>query len=95
MKRMLTAIALAIALPAVAYAQATPAPAAKTAGQEAMKGMDCKDMAGMAGHDMSKMAGHDMSAGANAKAGHCMKDPAAKQPGANALQAGPHQNHKQ
>jgi len=58
MKKTLTAIALSIALPAVAHAQAAPVPAAekdccakmKAEGKECC----CKDMAGKehAGHDM-------------------------------------------
>lgn len=69
MKKMLTAIALTIAIPAVAQAQTAPAPAAKMACCEKMKEKCdcCKDMAKM-DHDMQGMkaggampAGHDMS----------------------------------
>ena len=69
MKKILTAIALSIALPAVAHAQTAPAPAAKMACGEKMKDKSdcCKDMAKM-DHDMQGMkaggampAGHDMS----------------------------------
>ena len=69
MKKILTAIALSIALPAVAHAQTAPAPAAKMACGEKMKVKSdcCKDMAKM-DHDMQGMkaggamhAGHDMS----------------------------------
>lgn len=75
MKKMLTAIALSIALPAMAHAQAAPAPAPKMACCEKMKaeGKDCccKDMAKM---DHSK---HGMKAGADPHAGHDMSQPAA------------------
>lgn len=74
MKKMLTAIALTIALPAMAHAQAAPAPASKMACCEKMKadGKECccKDMAKM---DHSK---HDMKAGADAHAGHDMSQKA-------------------
>ena len=75
MNKLLTAIALAIALPAVAYAQAAPVPAPKADCCEKMKaaGMDCKDMAKM---DHGK---HDMKAGADAHAGHDMPAPKAPQ----------------
>ncbi len=81
MKKILTAIALAIALPAVAHAQAAPTPAPKADCCEKMKaaGMDCMDMMGMMNMSGSKM-------------GHDMKQPAApqKQP-----PHGQHQNHQQ
>ena len=80
MKKILTAIALTIALPAVAHAQAAPA---KADCCEKHDKMDCcKDMAGMvdAGHDMKGMDSHAM---------HNMS-----QPGAKAPQADPHQNHQ-
>ena len=83
MKKMLTAIALTIAFPAVAHAQAAP-PAPKMACCEKMKAEGkeccCKDMAKM-GHGK-----HDMKAGADAHAGHDM-------PGAKAPPADTHQNH--
>ena len=66
MKKILTAIALSIALPAVAHAQAAPAPKADCC--DNMKaGKDCcKDMAKM-DHDMQGMkdmpAGHVMPSG--------------------------------
>ena len=84
MKKLMTAIALTIALPAAALAQAAPAPAAKMDCCAKMKaaGKDCKDMAKM---DHSK---HDMKAGADAHAGHDMS-----QMGAKAPAAGSHQNH--
>ena len=89
MKKILTAIALTIALPAMAHAQTAPAPAPKADCCEKMKNMaDCKDMAMM---DHSKMdhSGHDMKAGANLHAGHDMPQPDAKAPQADA-----HQNHQ-
>jgi hypothetical protein len=58
MKKILTAIALSIALPAVAHAQAAPAPAPEKDCCEKMKAEGkeccCKDMAGKdhAKHDM-------------------------------------------
>lgn len=85
MKKILTAIALAIVLPAVAHAQAAPAPAPKADCCEKMKaaGKDCcKDMAKM---DHSK---HDMKDGANPHAGHDMS-----QSGADTPQTDSHQNH--
>ena len=70
MKRHLTAIVLSIAIPAVAHAQAAPAPAPKMACCEKMKAEGkeccCKDMAKM---DHSK---RDMKAGADPHAGHDM-----------------------
>ena len=70
MKNILTAIVLSIAIPAVAHAQAVPAPAPKMACCEKMKAEGkeccCKDMAKM---DHSK---HDMKAGADPHAGHDM-----------------------
>ena len=101
MKKILAAIALTIALPAMANAQAaTAAPKADCC--EKMKDMDCckdgkmdccKDMAKMdhSQHDMSKMdhSKHDMKAGADPHAGHVMPAPAAKAPAANA-----HHNHQ-
>ena len=78
MKKMLTAIALTIALPAMAHAQAAPAPAPKMACCEKMKadGKECccKDMVKM---DHSK---HDMKAGADAHAGHDMSQKAPPAP---------------
>jgi len=78
MKKMLTAIALSIAIPAMAHAQAAPAPASKMACCEKMKadGKEC------CCNDMAKMdhGKHDMKAGADAHAGHDMpqKAPAAQ-----------------
>ena len=74
MKKILTAIVLSIAIPAVAHGQAAPATASKMACCEKMKAEGkeccCKDMAKM---DHSK---HDMKAGADAKAGHDMSQTA-------------------
>ena len=74
MKKMLTAIALTIALPAVAHAQA--APAAKMDCCEKMKDKrDCyKDMAKM---DHGKQ---DMKTGTDPHAGHDMSKPSAPAP---------------
>ncbi|QNM83354.1 hypothetical protein H8M03_03130 [Sphingomonas sabuli] len=70
MNKILTAIALSIALPAVAHAQAAPAPAPKMDCCKKMKAEGkeccCKDMAKM---DHGK---HDMKAGADPHAGHDM-----------------------
>ena len=83
MKKILTAVALTIALPAVAHAQAAPAPAAKMACCEKMKDKhDCsKNMAKM-DHDMQ-----GMKAGADPHAGHDMSKPSAPAP------ADAHKNH--
>ncbi|MES2902765.1 MAG: hypothetical protein V4696_01135 [Pseudomonadota bacterium] len=89
MNKLMTAIALTIALPAAALAQAAPTPAPKMDCCEKMKaaGKDCaKDMAKM---DHSK---HDMKAGADAHAGHDMSQMSAKAP-APAPAASAHQNH--
>jgi hypothetical protein len=79
MKKLLTAIAMSIALPAMAHAQAAP-PAAKANCCDRMKaGKDCcKDMAKM-DHDTQGMAG--MSAGQ-------------VMPSGNASSASTHQNHQ-
>ncbi len=83
MKKFLTAIALTVALPAMAHAQAVTA-APKAGCCEKMKDMaGCKDMAKM---DHKK---HDMKAGADPHAGHDMSKSAAKAP-----PAGAHQNHQ-
>ena len=62
MKTILTAIALTIALPAMASAQAAPAPAAKASEHAKMMGMmNCTGMAGHTaggGHDMAAMKSH-------------------------------------
>lgn len=75
MNKILTAVALSIALPAAAFAQAAPAPAGK------MNCCDQKPMAechkGMA--SMSSQMGHDMNMG-QMKMGHDMKQPTASQP---------------
>ncbi len=86
MNKILTAVALSIALPALAHAQTAPAPAPKAGCCEKMKDMDCckdgkmdccKDMAGM---DHSK---HDMKASADPHAGHDMGPSGAMAPAAN------------
>ena len=84
MKKMLTAIALTIALPAVAHAQAAPAPAAKMECCEKMKEKCdcCKDMAKM-DHDMK-----GMKAGGELPAGHDMSKSSAPAP------ADAHKNHQ-
>lgn len=70
MKKLLTAIALTIALPAVAHAQADPAPASKMECCDKMKaeGKECC-CKGMAKMDHKK---HDMKSGADPHAGHDM-----------------------
>ncbi len=74
MKKILTAVALAIALPAMASAQAK-ASAPKADCCEKMKDMaGCTDMAKM---DHSK---HEMKAGTDPHAGHVMPAPSAKAP---------------
>ena len=83
MNKFFAAIALTIALPAMAHAQAVAA-APKAGCCAKMKGMaGCKDMAKM-DHKM-----HDMKAGADPHAGHDMSKPTAKAPQADA-----HQNHR-
>ena len=74
MKKILTAIAMTIALPAAAYSQTTPVPTHKAADHASMMAMmNCKGMAGHkagSGHDMTAMKtdnmagmkGHDMGA---------------------------------
>ena len=80
MKTILTAIALTIALPAMAHAQAAPPAAPKAGCCEKMKDMaECKDMAKM---DHGK---HDMKAGADPHAGHDMSKTA---------QPASHSNHQ-
>ncbi|HET7710105.1 MAG TPA: hypothetical protein VFK50_11360 [Sphingomicrobium sp.] len=68
MKKILTAIALSIAIPAVAHAQTAPAPAPKMECCEKMKAEGkeccCKDMAKM------DHGNTDMKGGADAHAGH-------------------------
>ena len=65
MKTILTALALTIALPAMAHAQAAPAPTPKTMDHGKMMGMmDCKNMSAQkagGSHDMAAMKGHDMA----------------------------------
>ena len=83
MNKFFAAIALTIALPAMAQAQAATA-APKAGCCEKMKDMaGCKDMAKM---DHKK---HDMKAGADPHAGHAMSKPTATSPQADA-----HQGHQ-
>lgn len=82
MKKILTAIALSIALPAVAHAQTAPAPAAKMARCEKMKDDCCNDMAKM-DHDKQ-----GMKAGADPQAGHDMSKSSAP------VAADAHKNHQ-
>lgn len=78
MNKILTAVALSIALPALAHAQPAPAPAPKASCCEKMKDMDCCKDGKM---DHSK---HDMKAGsADPHAGHDMGGSGAKAPPAN------------
>ena len=71
MNKYLSAIALTIALPAAAFAQAAPAPAPKMECCEKMKDCCCcKEMAGK-GHDQhGEKAGGDPHAGHDKPAGH-------------------------
>lgn len=92
MKKILTAIALTIAVPAVAFAQAAPAPAAKADCCEKMKDKaGCKDMgmAGMAG--MAGMSHGAMKGGETMPADHAMM----MQPSAETAKAAPPQTSKQ
>ena len=61
MNKILTALALSIALPAVAHAQAAPAPKEDCCEKMKAEGKECccKDMAGKehAGHDMKQHDG--------------------------------------
>ena len=66
MKKILGAIALAIAIPSIAQAQAAPAPTMACCEKMKEKCTCCKDMAGK-GHE-----GHDMSGGKDPHAGHDM-----------------------
>ncbi len=81
MKKIFAAIALTIALPAMAHAQAAPAPKVDCCEKMKAAGTDCKSMAMM---DHKK---HDMKDGANPHAGHDMSQSGAKTP------ANSHQNH--
>ena len=71
MNKILTAIALTIALPAVAHAQAVPAPKADCCEKMKAEGKECccKDMDHHGERGMKDgadaHAGHDMSGGAN------------------------------
>jgi len=75
MKKLLAAVALSIALPALAHAQTVPAPAPKASCCEKMKDKGCcKDGKMDCCKDMTKM--HDMKAGADPHAGHDMSQTA-------------------
>ena len=75
MKKLLTAIAMTIALPAAAHAQTAPPAAPKAAptahASHDMQGMSCKDMHATmtSGH-----AGHQMAAGSGGQADHSKMD---------------------
>lgn len=71
MNKLLTAIALTIALPAVAHAQATPAPKADCCEKMKAEGKECccKDMAGK-DHGADAHAGHDMSGSTDSHQSH-------------------------
>ncbi len=64
MKKILSAIALAIAIPSMAQAQAAQAPKMGCCEKMKEKSACCNDMAGK-GHE-----GHDMSGGKDPHAGH-------------------------
>ena len=70
MKKILTAIALTIALPAAALAQAAPAPAPKMECCEKMKDCCCKDMARKDHDKQGAKAGGDPHAGHDKPSGH-------------------------
>lgn len=91
MKKYLLAIAMTVALPAMAHAQAVTA-APKAGCCEKMKAMACcKDGKMDCCKDMARMdhKKHDMKAGADPHAGHDMSKSAATAPQADA-----HLNHK-
>ena len=81
MKKIFAAIALTIASPAMAHAQAVPAPKADCCEKMNAAGKDCKSMAMM---DHKK---HDMKDNADPHAGHDMSQSGAKTP------TNSHQNH--
>lgn len=103
MKKILTAIALTIAVPAMAHAQTTPAADPKAATAHTghnMQDMNCKDMQGMKGH-----AGHQASAGTDradhSKMDHSKMDRSkmagcsdGNQAAATQAPANPHANHQ-
>ena len=107
MKKMMIAVASAIALPAAALAQATPAPStaapAAHAGHD-MSAMDCKDMHGRmsgshSGHQMSGAGGPaDHSKMDHGKMDHSKMAGACAdmaKAGAKQAPADPHANHNQ
>jgi hypothetical protein len=71
MNKLLTAIALTIALPAVAHAQAAPAPKADCCEKMKAEGKECccKDMSGK-DHGADAHAGHDKSGSADSHQSH-------------------------
>ena len=76
MKKILAAIAVSIAIPSIAHAQAAPAPKMDCCEKMKEKCACCKDMAGK-GHE-----GHDMSGSKDPHAGHDMT-PEAPSPQSN------------
>jgi len=107
MKKMMIAVAMTIALPAAAFAQAAPAPSAAAPAAHAghdMKAMSCKDMhASMSGdhsgHQKSGTSGEvDHSKMDHSKMDHSKMAAACgdtAKAGAAQAPANPHQNHKQ
>jgi uncharacterized membrane protein YccC len=96
MNKLMLAVAMAIALPAAAFAQATPAatPATSAHSGHDMRSMSCKDMQAMMSAktgtvDHSKM---DHSKMDHSKMASCA---APAKPGASQAPADPHANHKQ
>lgn len=105
MKKMMIAVAMTIALPAGAFAQATPAPSDAPSTAHAghdMSTMDCKDM-----HAKMKMSGsnsgHEMSAADHSKMDHSKMDHSkmggacagTAKAGAKQVPADPHASHQQ
>lgn len=104
MKKLMIAVAMTIALPAAAFAQATPATSAAAPAAHAgddMKAMSCKDMhasmsGGHSGHQMSGQVDHskmDHSKMDHSKMAAACGDTA--KGGASQAPADPHANHKQ
>jgi hypothetical protein len=100
MKKLMIAVAMSIALPAAAFAQAKPAPAATAHTGHNMQGMDmqkCKDMhasaaGGHASHQVSGATGQmDHSKMDHSKMAGCSDG---KQAGAKQAPANPHANHQ-
>jgi hypothetical protein len=104
MKKLMIAVAMTIALPAAALAQATPAPATTAHAGHNMQGkqmQNCKDMqtamaSGHAGHQMSGAAGqmdHSKMDHSKMAAAHGCSD--AAKTGAKQAPSDPHAGHKQ